>query len=156
MTLTKIALRLNQQHQRDLKVYRSAHQDYRNRFLHWFMIPAECWSFFLLCMCIAPSYFCFLIGLGLGVLSVAIATDAVIGWACFFFHIFVVATCQSTAEALGMINTIILALSTWTIAWIFQVCVGHWIWEKNEPNIANRHSVSVLSICQSVLIAWSS
>lgn len=156
MTGSKIVLRLQQQHQRDLKVYRVAHQNYRNRILHWFLVPVECWTFFLLVSSVLPPLICFVAGMVLGILAIVIAYDGVIGWACLFFHLFVVATCHTTSAALGTFQAIILALFTWTFAWTFQVGIGHMLWEKNEPNVANVKSVSILSMCQSVLIAWSS
>lgn len=47
------------------------------------------------------------------------------------------------------------AMSSWIVAWILQVGVGHYLWERNSPNVANMQEISYLAMCQSVLIAWS-
>jgi hypothetical protein len=51
---------------------------------------------------------------------------------------------------------VMLALVTWTLAWAIQVGVGHFMFEKNKPNVANMKDVSYLAMALSVLIAWSS
>jgi uncharacterized membrane protein YGL010W len=42
--------KIQQQHQKDLTVYRQAHQEWRNRYLHYLFIPIEYASFQVMCM----------------------------------------------------------------------------------------------------------
>jgi uncharacterized membrane protein YGL010W len=52
----------------------------------------------------------------------------------------------------------IIATISWCISWIIQVGIGHFYFEGNLPNIISKddaNNVSYLSMCQSVLIAWS-
>lgn len=148
--------RLEAQHRSDLKVYRSAHKDHRNRALHWLMIPLEYASFSLVLASLLPDGIATLIGVGNGLLAVGISTDKVVGRACFMFHILVVLVCTAIVYNSDLISTMTVALTVWSLAWALQVCVGHWFWEKNQPNLADGSPVSILSMCQSVLIAWSS
>lgn len=54
----------------------------------------------------------------------------------------------------------LIAIMIWIIASLFQVVVGHWIWEQNAPDILNQNDehviISWLSLTHSVQIAWSS
>mmetsp|Transcript_28656 Transcript_28656/g.61467 ORF Transcript_28656/g.61467 Transcript_28656/m.61467 type:complete len:225 (-) Transcript_28656:1309-1983(-) len=111
--------RLRSQHGIDLKVYRSAHRERRNRTLHWLLIPVECWSalqfLWILtavvvraisvpvnnaefaaigwCRVIIGSVPRVATGL-LGCLSLLIATNASTGIATFLFHLFLVRLCD--------------------------------------------------------------
>lgn len=147
---------LRRQHAEDLKIYRSAHLEGRNRILHWIMIPIELFSALLLITALVPPLVPTVIGLVMGMCALAIAADTTKGWACLFFHIVVVAACLVITQNLDCTQTIAMALILWTLAWGLQVGVGHWIWEKNQPNVADMGSVSLMAIFQSVLIAWSS
>lgn len=195
---------LKRQHEHDLAIYRRNHKEYKNRIIHWIMIPLECWSALLLFMIIldiirrqllipflescaillsfpAPTFDSFLertfpiivmaVGVGLGFLPLAISTQMWIGVACAIFHVIAVLSCYSlilvvheastrTADTDSYCQETVLLTSigvgTWTVAWIFQVGLGHWICEKNQPNVANMDEVSWLAMVQSVLIAWSS
>jgi Protein of unknown function (DUF962) len=43
------------------------------------------------------------------------------------------------------------------VSWTLQVCVGHWILEKNNPSlISNTNLISMLAILQPIVIAWKS
>ena len=147
---------LRRQHKYDLIVYRSAHQLWENRFLHWLLIPVECWSVFLVAYALLPPWLPFLVATLLGVMALWIAADPKIGGACLVFHIVVIVSCRATSRFLEAWETLSVAAIAWIISWALQVGVGHWLWEKNDPNVANIKSVSWLAMCQSVLIAWSS
>ncbi len=154
--LAPIKNSLQRQHKLDLKIYRSAHTVWKNRVLHWFLIPVECWSAFLISFVFLPPWLPWLVALVLGLTAFCIATDARIGLSCFLFHIVVIGSCCETIETLGTTWTVLVALISWTFAWTIQVGVGHWLWEQNDPNVASMKSISLLAMCQSVLIAWSS
>jgi len=147
---------LRRQHDADLKVYRLAHQEWRNRVIHWVMIPIECWSAFLLVVVIVPPFVFVSIGLGLGVVALLISTNENVGWYCLLFHIAAVGSCLAITQLLCVLQTVSLGFISWTIAWLCQVGIGHRLWENNRPNVADIHTVSFLAMIESVLIAWSS
>ena len=147
---------LRRQHEFDLIVYRSAHQLWKNRVLHWVLIPVECWSLFLVAYALLPPWLPFLMATLLGMLASWIAVNPKIGCACLVFHVMVIVSCSTTIRNLTTWETLSVASMAWIIAWALQVGVGHWLWENNDPNVANMTSVSWLAMCQSVLIAWSS
>jgi uncharacterized membrane protein YGL010W len=142
------------QHLEDLKIYRSAHRDWRNCSLHGVMIPVECWSALLFSMTLLPSAITAVVGLALGWISLVIATKPSVGVATFVFHLVAIGTCREV-QSWGTVSALVIAGGSWTIAWALQVGVGHWIWERNQPNVATMTQVSYLAMCQSVLIAWS-
>jgi uncharacterized membrane protein YGL010W len=151
---------LAKQHMNDLAVYRRAHQEWRNRILHWIMIPVECWALFLFFTAILPpsleASIILVTGCSLGFLSMVVATKPSLGLASCFFHLILIWSCLAIKSHLGVLPTVLLSLGSWTIAWMFQVGIGHWLFERNQPNVANMNEVSYLAVCQSVLIAWAS
>ena len=120
------------------------------------MIPLEYGSFSLFLGSLVPDVVAASVGFGIGLLALVLSMNKRVGWACLLFHILVVFVCNMLVQTLGQFATILLALLAWSLAWILQVGVGHWVWEKNQPNVASPDSVSMLSVCESVLIAWSS
>jgi len=145
------------QHAEDLRIYQQAHQILSNRILHWIMIPIECGSIFLLLALMIPNLLLWCIGLSLGGLSILIVRKKkfTIGIASCLFHIGTVPICIWIVDHWGPPTCLLGALVAWTMAWFFQVCIGHWILEGNQPNVADMQSVSYLAMCQSVLISWS-
>jgi uncharacterized membrane protein YGL010W len=161
---------LCKQHEIDLEIYRGAHTEWRNRILHWILIPVEAFSF-LLFLTVAlsigtrrqkdglESLIMKAIGWTTGLVSLVITTgldNLSIGTASLFFHLAAVAVCDKLVRENGPWKAIVIGASSWTIAWSLQVGVGHWILENNQPNVANMNEVSWLAMTQSVLIAWSS
>ena len=148
---------LRRQHRLDLKIYRSAHREWRNRMLHWLLIPIECGSALLLGAIVLPFECIVLVGMGLGTLSFILAESRLVGCACWCFHALALAVCRQTLVSVGSnLGVFVVALVAWTVAWALQVGVGHWVLEKNQPNVADMGTVSYLAMVQSVLIAWSS
>mmetsp|Transcript_9502 Transcript_9502/g.26254 ORF Transcript_9502/g.26254 Transcript_9502/m.26254 type:complete len:202 (-) Transcript_9502:800-1405(-) len=81
-----------------------------------------------------------------------------LGWgilACAF-HVSLVPICNDIIRTVGMARSALLAGLVWTLAWGLQVGVGHYCWEKNQPNVANLDEVSYLAMLSSVVIAWKS
>lgn len=133
-----------------------AHRALANRAIHWVMIPIECWSFFVILASIVPNAMLWGAGILLGGLSVLLARRRFgLGIGCFLFHIAAVYHCLWVTQPLEPRTSFLVALTAWTVAWFFQVCIGHWVIERNQPNVANLESVSLLAMCQSVLLAWS-
>lgn len=253
--LSKCIQHLRRQHLDDLILYRTAHQDVRNRVLHWIMIPIECWSALgsvhLICMSGAlimvninnilllptkndissdtsydippvesswtsiPKNVVFIFGsilssipafvtMALGVLALfissathssttarfrfrnnsnytittAISAASIAARLCLVFHaccawsfywilpppypanlgypMSIDSTIQKSEYRQQLRDFLIVIVTAWSVSWIVQVGVGHWMWERNQPNVANIQHVSLLAMCQSVLIAWSS
>jgi uncharacterized membrane protein YGL010W len=164
---------LRAQHLLDMKVYRSAHGEWRNILLHKVLVPVECWSalLFLYIMSDIPGQIPDINGSLrkslvllpramtslLGVMSMVLATNRLVGIATLLFHFFAMYSCEFLLIAYST-NTwflIMFGVTAWTIAWILQVGVGHFGFEGNSPNVAKMQEVSYLAMCQSVLIAWS-
>ena len=185
--ISNLIERLRAQHKVDLKLYRSGHRDRRNHLLHWLLIPVECWSALLFLWILTGLFAlititvealehsddkngsgaiscCHIIWLipraitgVLGILSLLIATNTTIGVASLLFHIFRIKMCVSLMQQRDLWVVSMIAGLSWSAAWIIQGCVGHVIFERNLPNIANpSDEVSYLAMSQSVLIAWSS
>jgi uncharacterized membrane protein YGL010W len=171
--------RLQAQHHMDWKVYRSAHNEPRNVLLHKILIPIECWSSLML-LWLAINWVVtrwmdptlatlatllksvpHMVTLMLGILSLVLAKRRWVGIATLVFHIGIVFVCefllqfhqQQRQQRSWAIP--ILVLSSWSLAWMLQVGVGHYLLEGNAPNVANLQDVSYLAMCQSVLLAWS-
>ena len=158
---------LQEQHEFDLKIYRSAHAELFNRVLHWIMIPLETFAFLLAAAVVLSRIMpvssksndlaMYSVGWTLGILSLAIAGESIfIGLISFFFHIAAASCANRLVQKLDLMSTVAVAMSTWTMAWILQVGIGHWLLEGNQPNVANITEVSWLAMTQSVLIAWKS
>jgi hypothetical protein len=177
---------LQEQHMVDLQLYRSAHREWKNRMLHWYLIPVECWSallFLWILVAVLTRHVTTLetfavinqdtsdkvvsilrlvpksATIVLGLISVAIATKAWIGLLTFLYHVGVLLSCETLMERYNEDDlwfVTAIAGAAWTLAWTVQVGVGHLMCEKNLPNVANMQKVSYLAMCQSVLIAWSS
>lgn len=147
---------LQAQHIKDLRIYRAAHQECRNRLIHHVMIPVECFSFQLLLRLLAGNSINKWVAWTLAILSITVASQLSAGLYSFMFH---------TASA-WLSNWIVTSHETktafligtlcWTLAWAVQVGIGHYLFEKNSPNVANISEVSYLAMGLSVLIAWSS
>ena len=152
---SRICADLQSQHHRDLKIYRAAHCERRNRILHWILIPVECWSILLLFTALLPLQITIAAGLVLGLTSLIIATKNILGVTAFVFHLIAIWICW-VVQSWGTAFALEIAGGSWIIAWTLQVGIGHWMWEKNQPNISNTAQVSYLAMCQSILIAWSS
>ena len=95
----------------------------------------------------------------MGLLSLMIATNFWIGLVTFLYHIAVLWSCEALMDRykhrdLWLVTAV--AGMAWTLAWTVQVGVGHLVFERNLPNVANMKQVSYQAMCQSVLIAWSS
>jgi uncharacterized membrane protein YGL010W len=148
--------RIKWRHRQDLKVYRGAHQEWRNRIIHYLMIPVECFAFQLCIRLFAGHPTSYVVGLSMAALSMTVATKPYSGTASFLFH---TASCWF-ADLLVLryeFKTMVhLFASSWTAAWAAQVCIGHYLLEKNSPNVANPSEVSFLAMGLSVLISWSS
>lgn len=109
------------------------------------------------------------LGWSIGLTSLAVADTEnrlLVGSASLVFH---VAACSLALRLVKVTTPVspssssqpshfpfIIALCLWSIAWALQVGIGHWIWEGNQPNVANMEDVSWLAMTQSVLISWSS
>jgi uncharacterized membrane protein YGL010W len=160
---------LQNQHIADLRTYRQAHQDERNRVLHWILVPVETASFLLITATviryalvrarIASTSFhetiVSAIAWTLGLISVAIGTRLPISLACLLWHVGTahLVNC-ATREQKGSL-CLRSGLVAWSVAWAFQVGIGHWIWEGNRPNVSNLEDLSWLAVTESVLIAWT-
>jgi hypothetical protein len=98
------------------------------------------------------------IGWTTGLVSLAITgvDNLSIGTASFVFHLAAVTVCDKLVCEKGAWRAIAIAVCSWTIAWSLQVGIGHWMFENNQPNVANMNEVSWLAMTQSVLITWSS
>ena len=158
-SLKRIYRGFKSQHILDLNVYRRAHQNWYNRVLHWILIPLECWSALCFCMILLSLPIGAMISILLGIQSLFLSTKLWIGIITFLFHLWTIVTYIILRQYLADDSYILLLLIliVWVIAWTLQIVIGHWICEKNQPNIANKDdNVSYLAMCQSVLIAWSS
>jgi len=144
------------QHQKDLEIYRRAHQEWRNRYIHYIMIPMECFAFLEFVSILAGPLCVWLVGFLMAVLSTVVTTDVAIGTLCC---IFLSTSCWLSTELIklyGMEVSLVLASVCWVVAWVVQVGIGHFLFERNKPNVANMSEVSYLAMLLSVLIAWSS
>ncbi|KAG7347828.1 DUF962 domain containing protein [Nitzschia inconspicua] len=172
----RLLQQLRAQHEFDLKVYQLAHNEPRNVLLHKLLIPVECWSALMFLWLIVDAFTSSInqngtiinvlrllpgtVTLLLGILSfMLVPTKIRLGSATFLFHIGVIhfseALIQSYRYQYSSWGFPIFVLSSWVVAWILQVGVGHYLLEGNSPNVANMQDVSYLAMCQSVLIAWS-
>jgi hypothetical protein len=112
---------------------------------------------------VVPAGVLWCVGALLGGLSLLLASRRNrigIGIGCFLYHLGAVYLSLRVTQhyhqySLKPQMSLALALIAWSMAWFFQVFIGHWLIEGNQPNVANMDSVSLLAMCQSVLIAWS-
>lgn len=120
-----------------------------------------------------------IVTIGLGLVSMMIATNLRVGLLTLIFHFWCLQSFvelmrmpslhhQDVAEIFGFLVyrefpgrlMVVVAIVSWTVAWALQVGVGHWMWEQNQPNVVDQNrmgsAVSYLAVTTSVLIAWSS
>lgn len=153
---------LRSQHAKDLALYRRSHQERKNRVIHWVMIPVEFFSFHWFAAIVSAQsvrtqhFVVATIGLTTGVFAVIVNTDMKKGGSVFLFHLLSCPLVIAMTSFFHQRTSTMLACSLWTIAWAMQVIVGHYICEKNQPNLANPKEISSLSVILSVLISWSS
>ena len=136
-------------------MYGSAHREWRNRWIHYVMIPVECVCFQIFLSMTLGTEANVVVGVFLAVLSVLMATKMTIGVLCAVFHLAATLATEWFTDTLPWWPLFVGAWIAWGLAWAVQVCVGHYICEQNQPNVANMSTVSNLSITLSVLIAWS-
>lgn len=152
----RLVVPLQLQHISDLGIYRSAHQEWRNRHIHYVMIPVECFSIQIFVRLLAGNLVNILVASSLAILSITVATAAVPGIGSFIFHAGSSWLSNWIVTHHTLQTTILIGMICWTAAWTIQVGIGHFLFEKNSPNIANMNTVSYLAMALSVLIAWSS
>lgn len=160
--------RLQEQHSKDLIIFRSRHSEIRNRALHWILIPVEVFSFFLFLAAliafvsstgkvnVSEALLLQSVGWTIGIISILVSENNFFAaTASLTYHVLVARTCGALVRKRGVAKTFQLSAITWSLAWLIQVGIGHWILEGNQPNVATMEQVSFLAMTQSVLIAWS-
>ena len=157
---------LQQQHRQDLALYRRNHQEWRNRWIHYIMIPIECWSLMLLCFIVFGDLGTVIVSTCLAILSLMVGTTTKnknnsvmgvrMGLLAASFHILTPVTFRAMSRSCTRPIMFAIAVTSWTVAWAAQVGIGHYIMEKNQPNVARIKEVSCLAMLLSVLIAWTS
>jgi uncharacterized membrane protein YGL010W len=179
--LSEMVTALRNQHEVDLHIYQSAHQNSANRILHSCLIPLETLSCLLLlasairllvqsiiardkndCSSRPPLlilHFYHAMGWTLGLTSLVLSPDAVGAAACTFHVVaFRWITTWQQQSVFSVSALVRKTLFVWTLSWVLQVGMGHWILEGNQPTVFanNMQDVSWLAMTQSVLIAWKS
>ena len=155
-SMASVVASLRRLHANDLVVYRRAHRERRNRWIHYAMIPVECGSFQVFVCLFAGAQLNWLVGIVFAVLSAVVATRASTGITTAAFHLSSSVVSASLVQKFGWWRAFLSASASWTASWAVQVGIGHYLFEKNSPNVANMSEVSYLAMCLSVLIAWSS
>ncbi|CAB9526417.1 expressed unknown protein [Seminavis robusta] len=166
---------LREQHEFDLQLYQSSHQEWKNRWLHRVLIPVECFSAFLfitvICQSTLPLSYLQLhvvlvlgVGFHMGLVSLVIGKSPWSGLSSFGFMvaapwiscILIQPRANKKDDKRHKMTVAIVSLGMWFIASSLQVAVGHWLWERNEPDVLSSDQVSWLSLTHSVQIAWTS
>jgi uncharacterized membrane protein YGL010W len=186
--------RIQEQHKKDLTVYRQAHREWRNRCIHYLFIPIEYASFQVMLMSVCmgvlstmyspetsdmmlPAIANMIRGISWSVALLCLLVHSpyprAIAIAAAIFHAFtgewisrrMVFMEHHEHEQMSVhgehvsawwLTYGLYAVMYWSLAWVVQVCIGHYYLERNEPNIAKMSDVSYLSMILSVLISWSS
>ena len=152
--------RLKQQHDLDVALYKRNHREWRNRWIHNIMIPCECWSLLLLCSLLLGETTTILVGVLLTALALLVSSHnhraLTVAAGGFYLIASWTANTVVVVHSSNPTTVIAIAISLWTLAWTIQVGIGHFIIEKNVPNIATFNEVSYLAIGLSVLVAWTS
>jgi uncharacterized membrane protein YGL010W len=149
---------LQQQHEIDLVIYRDSHQEFCNRMLHHIFIPVETAGFFALAnkilqhvfrntkyniiIKILPTACCWTMGF----LSLILSPD-VVGLLALLFHVVAIPWVMDQPLRYQILLTI--------VAWSIQICIGHWVLERNQPTL-QQGTASTLSMLTSIVIAWKS
>jgi len=120
------------------------------------MIPVECFSFQLFIRGVGGTIVSSLVTVILATASKTVAIQPTIGVASFMFHITSGWFAGMIVGAYDVKTALIISVGCWAVAWAVQLGIGHYLLEKNSPNVANLREVSYLAMCVSVLIAWSS
>mmetsp|Transcript_27191 Transcript_27191/g.41138 ORF Transcript_27191/g.41138 Transcript_27191/m.41138 type:complete len:156 (-) Transcript_27191:282-749(-) len=154
--INQLLAELRSQHREDLTVYRRAHGEWRNRLVHYIMIPIEYLSFQLFLQLLAGQEISIAVSLLLSFAALLVALHLTTGFASSVFHLASCCAANFIAKTYSFEESMLTGAVLWTTAWFVQVGIGHYLFEKNEPNLANMSEVSYLSMCTSVLIAWSS
>jgi uncharacterized membrane protein YGL010W len=146
---------LIEQHQFDLRLYQSSHQELKNRWLHKLLIPVECFAAFLFVTAVFRTILrishvqlhllmvtC--LGFTMGMISLAISpVDHT--WTGISSFVFMTASpwisciLVKDKESHKGWRTMAVALVAWILASSLQVAVGHWLWEDNEPDVLARY-----------------
>ena len=151
---------LKRQHITDIALYQRNHKEWRNRWIHNIMIPCECWSLLLLCSILLGETITILIGVLLATLALLVTAHhhRLVGVVAGSFYLTASWTANNMVEVHSSNPTIVIAIAMtlWTLAWTTQVGIGHFIIEKNVPNLATFNEVSYMAMGLSVLVAWTS
>mmetsp|Transcript_27556 Transcript_27556/g.38775 ORF Transcript_27556/g.38775 Transcript_27556/m.38775 type:complete len:185 (-) Transcript_27556:1567-2121(-) len=148
--------RLQAQHRKDLKQYRSAHKERTNRILHQILIPVQYYAALVFVGVVTGPFVALVVGGMLGVLSMLVSEEPIAPLGAFLFFLCAGWSAGDVADEYKWKNTSAVALILWNVSWGLQVGVGHYTGEGNESNVAKSAEVSYLSMALSVLIAWSS
>lgn len=178
---------LREQHEIDLQVYRDGHQNVTNRILHWLLIPVEIITFLVLVDRLVLLLLLPLVSINqplkkkknsrlllvIQSRTIAQATNVTLGILSFFLVSPLPDAAGLAALCLhGLLFAIPLILpkrikqnqlsmkrvvAAWTLSWLLQICLGHWILEGNAPTFfQSKDGVSFQAVATSVLIAWKS
>lgn len=151
---------LGEQHELDLEIYRRAHHNQINCSLHYILVPLEVLSFLwiLTAACRSIPFVSIAttaLGLTMGILSLLVAERHALGFLVFCLHVYCVKVCQRLVHSFGVRRSLVLGSTIWLVAWVLQVGLGHYMFEKRAPNVL-RDQISFLSTMTSVIIAWES
>lgn len=155
---------LHEQHVEDMLFYRKSHRERSNLWLHRILIPAETFSFILLasmflletCGHYITSRLVRATAFGFGAISLLLSESYQLGISVLLVHIiFAEVSLQMIQNNWERRETLQFGLLLWVLSWFFQIFVGHYILERNQPNLLDESTpVSFLATTQSILMAW--
>lgn len=150
MKFLKKYLRLTRQYYLDeLSFFKSFHTNRINWIIHAVTIPLE-WTATLIILSIFGIhwYVAAVIGIHHFLIGARVSSAAAVAQFVFCY------IAQHIRNYFGNTKAFLLALLVHICAWITQVCIGHWLFEKNSPAMATRLTIN--SVALSVLLAWDS
>lgn len=132
----------------ELRLYQRHHRNRINWVIHAVTIPIEwtCWLMFAAYI----SNLHWIIGTITAVYFILLNSN--VSAACAIFQIIYAVIAEYLVSSYDTWTAISLACVMQLVAWILQVCVGHWLLERNNPAMMTKLTLN--SVVLSTLMAW--
>lgn len=131
----------------ELVFYKAYHRNKSNWLIHAVTIPFEWASWLLLLACINMHWY--------------VALSCAVYYTCIGSKISILASvaqiiycwgAHETCRHFGLYTSVAIVVAVQLSSWFAQVCIGHYLIEKNQPAMATKLTLN--SIFLSPMIAW--
>lgn len=145
----KLNVLMNDLYQNEFRLYQASHMNKWNIFIHHCTVPLEWFSCLVF---ISLSHVIFTWILTMLVIICLLVLRSKNKYSACFCHLILCAGATITANTYNPLNKIKLSCILQIIAWFLQVCIGHFLIERNSPSMTKQ--LTMFSVTVSLLLAF--